>query len=413
MEYVDGVDLSKVLRRSGGLPLERCLLIAIQICRGLEAAHKAGIIHRDLKPSNVMLVRDREDEELVKVLDFGVAKFLRQDQGEAVELTMADATVGTPRYMAPEQIESGKGIDFRVDIYAVGGLIYAMLSGGRAPFESESIHELWRRKTSEEPPSISKVRSDLPDSLTRLTMRCLARDPAKRPQSIIAMRAPSETSRVDAIGAETNSPATSPTNPTRSMLLAAAAGIVLLGGALTWWATGDAAPGASELKPVAAPAPVASVPPAPAPAPAAPAPAPTASVPDPAVPEPVSLPKAPPPTEAPPLVKPEVPVIRTAIKTSTSAPRARDPKYESILNAGEDAYRHNQLLQANLFADKAIAIAPSVEAYLLLGKVLLYRDMPSEAAAAYRKALKLERGNAKAAEGLKVAQTAERAATAP
>ncbi len=424
MEYVDGVDLSKVLRRSGGLPLERCLLIAIQICRGLEAAHKAGIIHRDLKPSNVMLVRDREDEELVKVLDFGVAKFLRQDQGEAVELTMADATVGTPRYMAPEQIESGKGIDFRVDIYAVGGLIYAMLSGGRAPFESESIHELWRRKTNEEPPSISKVRSDLPDALTRLTMRCLARDPAKRPQSmdelkrdlvrlieeirqagssIIAMRAPSETSKVDAIGAEAKRPATARGITNRSKLTVTAAGIVLLGGALTWWATSDLQPGVQKLKPVAihtpAPSGIASTPSVLELAPSGIAP--------------VSLPKAPPPTGAPAFVKPEAPIIRTALKTTPPAPRARDPKYDSILNDGENAFRHNQLLQANMLAEKAIAIAPSVEAYLLLGKVLLYRDMPIEAAAAYRQALKLERGNARAAKGLTAAQTAARAAAAP
>jgi len=425
MEYVDGVDLSKVLRRSGGLPLDRCLLIAIQICRGLEAAHKAGIIHRDLKPSNVMLVRDREDEELVKVLDFGVAKFLRQDQGEAIELTMADATVGTPRYMAPEQIESGKGIDFRVDTYAVGGLIYAMLSGGRAPFESESIHELWRRKTNEEPPSISKVRSDLPDAFTQLTMRCLARDPAKRPQSmeelkrqlvrlleevrqagssIIAMRAPSETSKVDAVGADTDKSTRPPGNQTRSVWLVAAVGIVLLGGAMTWWATSAEKPGTPKLKPAAVLVPAPSIP---APAPLAPVVAaqkPTL---------PVILQKVSPPTAAPAFGKPETPIIRTALKTDHPAPRARDAKYESILSEGEDAFRHNQLLQATMLAEKAIAIAPSVDAYLLIGKVFLHRDMPVEAAAAYRKALKLERGNAKAARGLTAAQTAARAAAAP
>jgi len=100
MEFIDGVSLDAVIKRDGQLAIERALAIATQICRALEAAHRAGIIHRDLKPSNVMLVRSPDEDELVKVLDFGVAKFLH-DTSDAANLTLTDATVGTPKYMAP------------------------------------------------------------------------------------------------------------------------------------------------------------------------------------------------------------------------------------------------------------------------------------------------------------------------
>ena len=153
MEFIDGIDVVHLVRQENPLPVERALLIAVQVCRALEAAHKAGIIHRDLKPSNVMLLRDRahEDADFVKVLDFGVAKFLRADPAQhGGQLTQVDAAVGTPKYMAPEQIERGNDIDFRVDIYAVGGLLYFMLTGGHPPTEGDSVEAVWRKKMTEE-----------------------------------------------------------------------------------------------------------------------------------------------------------------------------------------------------------------------------------------------------------------------
>ncbi len=195
MEYVDGVDLGHLVRRQGPLPIERSLIIAVQVCRAIEAAHKAGIIHRDLKPSNVMLLRDRDrdrddrDSDFVKVLDFGVAKFLRADVASlGTDLSRAESAVGTPKYMAPEQIERGNDIDFRVDIYALGGLIYFMLSGGHAPIEGETVENVWRKKVTEEATPLGKWRSDLPPTVDALVMRCLARDPGRRPVSMEILR---------------------------------------------------------------------------------------------------------------------------------------------------------------------------------------------------------------------------------
>ena len=182
MEFVDGVDLEALVKRDGPMAVEQTLLVAVQICRALEAAHRAGIIHRDLKPSNVMLVRPSDEQgDLVKVLDFGVAKFLRDEAGP--NLTVPDAAVGTPRFMAPEQIGGGGVVDFRADIYAVGGLLYFMLSGGHCPIEGSNVQDLWQRKLTEDPTPLHQYRSDLPDDLDALIMRCLARDQARRPAS--------------------------------------------------------------------------------------------------------------------------------------------------------------------------------------------------------------------------------------
>ena len=182
MEFIDGVNLDTVIKRDGQLAIERALAITTQICRALDAAHRAGIIHRDLKPSNVMLVRSQDQEEMVKVLDFGVAKFLH-DTGDAANLTLTDATVGTPKYMAPEQIRGGSKVDFRSDIYSLGSILYTVLAGGHLPIEGASVDEIWQRKLSRDPRPLRDYRSDLPQDLEDLVLRCLARDPDRRPQS--------------------------------------------------------------------------------------------------------------------------------------------------------------------------------------------------------------------------------------
>jgi serine/threonine-protein kinase len=187
MEFIDGVSLDAVIKRDGQLTIERGLTIAAQICRALEAAHRAGIIHRDLKPSNVMLVRSQEQEELVKVLDFGVAKFLH-DTGDGANLTLTDATVGTPKYMSPEQIRGGGKVDFRSDIYALGAILYTMLAGGRLPVEGATVDEIWQHKLTRDPYPLREYRSDLPADLEELVLACLARDPAERPRSAMELK---------------------------------------------------------------------------------------------------------------------------------------------------------------------------------------------------------------------------------
>lgn len=244
MEYVDGIDLDRLIGRDGPLGVERALVIAVQICRALEAAHRAGIIHRDLKPSNVMLVRTRDEAEVVKVLDFGVAKFLRAD-AQQIDLTRAHAAVGTPRYMAPEQIENGNDIDFRVDIYALGGVLYAMLSGGHAPIEGDSVEHVWRRKLTDDAPSIRKYRADVPPDLEALLASCLAREPGRRPPSMEALKrrllAVLETTRqagssvlgipVPSETAAVGEPSVRPRRR-RRVLIAAGGGVALAGGVM-------------------------------------------------------------------------------------------------------------------------------------------------------------------------------------
>ena len=187
MEFIDGVSLDAVIKRDGQLGIERALTIAAQICRALEAAHRAGIIHRDLKPSNVMLVRSQEQEELVKVLDFGVAKFLH-DTGDGANLTLTDAAVGTPKYMAPEQIRGGGKVDFRSDIYSLGAILDTMLAGGRLPVEGATVVEIWQHKLTRDPYPLREYRSDLPADLEELVLDCLSRESAVRPKSAIELK---------------------------------------------------------------------------------------------------------------------------------------------------------------------------------------------------------------------------------
>ncbi|MFI0351184.1 protein kinase [Actinomadura sp. 9N407] len=172
MELLDGDDLSAVIRRHpGGLPVERALRIAAQAADALGAAHDQGVVHRDIKPSNVMLLAG----DHVMVLDFGIARHA----GQITDLT-GGAVIGTPAYMAPEQFESGGDLDFRADLYALGVLLFALLTG-RTPFEADSFPVLVRGIVFEPAPRIRSLRPDLPDQLDRLVDAMLAKDPGARP----------------------------------------------------------------------------------------------------------------------------------------------------------------------------------------------------------------------------------------
>jgi eukaryotic-like serine/threonine-protein kinase len=135
MEHVEGETLADRLERDGALSIEDSLDLAAQICDGLSAAHRTGLVHRDLKPSNVMVTEDG----LAKVLDFGIAKRTGTGRGEK-NLTMTGAVIGTPRYMAPEQLR-GEELDARVDVHAAGLLLYEMMAG-RPAFDRENFAEL-------------------------------------------------------------------------------------------------------------------------------------------------------------------------------------------------------------------------------------------------------------------------------
>lgn len=181
MELLDGESLSTRLRREGALSPERTVHIGRQICEALSVAHAAGIIHRDLKPANVMLLSRAGDDEFVKVLDFGVAKSYSSDQD--TQLTHTGTLVGTVDYMAPEQI-MGKPVDGRADVYSLGIVLYKMLSG-KAPFsDTGGVPALIHAHLNTMPKPLIEVASGIPNELDRVVLRCLAKNPDRRYESM-------------------------------------------------------------------------------------------------------------------------------------------------------------------------------------------------------------------------------------
>jgi len=172
---LEGEDLKARLDRVGKLPAAEAVPIARQICRGLAAAHSEGIIHRDLKPSNLFLETGADGRVVVKVLDFGVAKL----NGEE-ELTRTGAVVGTPAYMAPEQARGSAKVDTRADIYAVGAVLYRMLTG-RAPYSGDEPAALLASLLHEVPKRPRALEPSIPIGLEALVQRTMARNPSDRP----------------------------------------------------------------------------------------------------------------------------------------------------------------------------------------------------------------------------------------
>ena len=184
MEFLDGVNLEDLILQTGPLSVERALLVTAQIARALEAAHAADVIHRDLKPANVMLVNRNDEADFVKVLDFGISKDLDLAVGAA--LTRPDIAIGTPAYMAPEQA-AGKAADALTDVYAVGGLLYEMLTATQ-PCSGDDAIEVLQRKATEDPRPIGELRPELPRDVQKLVMRALARTPSDRQATMAALK---------------------------------------------------------------------------------------------------------------------------------------------------------------------------------------------------------------------------------
>src|SRR5262245_60039063 len=177
MEFVFGETLDSVLKRAGGMPVDRATTLFCQALEGIEHAHKMGIIHRDIKPSNMMLTHTGS----IKVMDFGIARVL----GTA-RMTRQGNVVGTVEYMSPEQVR-GQETDARSDIYSLGILLYEMLTG-RVPFSDPSEYELMKRQIEERPPAPGEFHPGIPVVVESAVLRALSKDPADRFQTAEAMR---------------------------------------------------------------------------------------------------------------------------------------------------------------------------------------------------------------------------------
>jgi len=186
MEYLRGADLAAVLERERRLDIVRTLRVAHQICSSLAEAHAMGIVHRDLKPENIFISRTTSGDELVKVLDFGLAKILSpMDQPEGRFETQDGMLLGTPYFMAPEQVRS-EGVDQRTDLYALGALIFRMCTGHH-PYRGRSPMEVLEGHLSGMLPTLNSVAPDLqvPEPLEDIVRRLMSRDRDERPATAL------------------------------------------------------------------------------------------------------------------------------------------------------------------------------------------------------------------------------------
>jgi serine/threonine protein kinase/tetratricopeptide (TPR) repeat protein len=224
MAFVDGRDLHQIISAEGKLPVPRAVRITRQLCLALEAAHSEGVIHRDLKPQNVLV--DQEDQ--VFVSDFGLAKSL---EVHASMMTSTGEVNGTPRYMSPEQVESGP-VDHRSDLYSLGLILYEMVTAD-LPFQSDSVLQAMYQRVTQSPKNPKALNPDLPDYLVNVIMRCLEKDPAQRYQHARDILV--DLDRADSAPPDTGVPATAAAAAPRWKKPAvwAAAAAILLAGAIS------------------------------------------------------------------------------------------------------------------------------------------------------------------------------------
>ncbi len=173
MEYLEGQTISSRIRAAVRLDVMTALHITAQVVDALQTAHAKGVIHRDLKPDNIYLIRRAGTGDYVKILDFGLAKLLSGTEGQNHK-TSSGSVLGTPHYMAPEQCEGKTTIDGRADLYSVGCILYQMLTG-ELPFPGEGFAEVLIKHLSEPPPAVRSVNPQVPPSVEKLILHCLAK----------------------------------------------------------------------------------------------------------------------------------------------------------------------------------------------------------------------------------------------
>ncbi|HEY6879635.1 MAG TPA: serine/threonine-protein kinase, partial [Polyangiales bacterium] len=189
MELLDGVDFESLVQKYGAQPPARVVHLLIQVCNSLAEAHAAGLVHRDIKPANLFICRAAEEVDVVKVLDFGLVRATVEGGERSSMLPAADAPslltnpngmVGTPAFMAPEQVQ-GHALDGRADLYALGGVAFWLLTGRLVYDQQTALEQMIAQVHAPLPALRSQLPSEVPDALVALMESCLAKDPTARP----------------------------------------------------------------------------------------------------------------------------------------------------------------------------------------------------------------------------------------
>ena len=438
MEYLDGLDLEQLIRREGALPVERALLIAAQVCRALTAAHSAGIIHRDLKPANVMLVRQRDEEDFVKVLDFGISKQSDLDPAagaRAVGLTNPDVAVGTPIYMAPEQA-AGHPADAGTDVYAVGELLFEMLTG-KSAFSGADVIVVFNKKANVEPPPLRAMRPDAPAELEAVLVRAMSRRPEDRYATMTALKdeimrclaqfemppamppvpSPAPTATTASVTART-----SWSQPTRRAVWLAGVGVALGVGVASWLMMGrdTPAPHPVNMPAVATRLPPPSLPPSSGAAEAAAALIPPPPARDLPGPEAVREPQAAAPTGGDTHAAPRVasgnhgkaagrapaPAAARPLKAVTAPPALTSTDRATaaeLIGKGRAAFARADFPEAIRLGRAAIASGAALDGHLLLGDAFYKMNRFSDALREYDAATRIAPASAQAQRGHELA----------
>jgi eukaryotic-like serine/threonine-protein kinase len=181
MEYLDGGDLAAWIQQRGALPIDQAVEFVLHAC--IAVAHALGIVHRDLKPANLFCVRRSDGQLSIKVLDFGISKVTDTSGMAPGSMTRTSALMGSPLYMSPEQMRASKDVDAQTDIWALGVILFELMTG-RPAFVADSVTELAIKVTNDPAPAIRGFRPDVPIALEAIVFKCLEKDRRQRYRNV-------------------------------------------------------------------------------------------------------------------------------------------------------------------------------------------------------------------------------------